>query len=507
MSYSMYLALVMATFSNTDSAEQAPSEADLDDKLEPILQRLRQLLRDFTRQPGSPTALFQLEQQLQTELRELGRLGLEWTLNHLEPAPKEGLPLHVHFEAAPHTRLNAKTPQDVATLFGKIRWWRTGYRPTNRTGDPTIFPLAQPLGIVQGATPALAEKAARCQAETGATQRHTLQRLKREHGIDWGVKKLRQVTDHVAEAMTVHRPEVQVAKLLELLGQASASTGRHRPVVSVGRDGITFGLRDRKGTPWEVASTGTISVLDRRGRRLGTIYLAFTPEAKQTTMTDELTRVVQALLAGWEGPAPRWCYVTDAGANETAYYRKVLRRLRHPRTGERLEWFRVVDYYHASERLWTMGEALFGNGPRAKRWPRRMQKLLLEPNGVRRVLASAAALQGRYHMTKKAAAEFRKAYAYLCKRTKTMNYARYRRLGIPLGSGVTEAGCKTIYTQRLKLSGMQWKDAGAQTILNLRVLLLSRVWNDAYQRVLQSFEEAKVPSYDGGIHQTVDEAA
>jgi hypothetical protein len=51
---------------------------------------------------------------------------------------------------------------------------------------------------------------------------------------------------------------------------------------------------------------------------------------------------------------------------------------------------------------------------------------------------------------------------------------------IPLGSGVTEAACKTIFTQRLKLSGMRWSSDGARTILNLRVILLSRTWSATY---------------------------
>jgi hypothetical protein len=50
----------------------------------------------------------------------------------------------------------------------------------------------------------------------------------------------------------------------------------------------------------------------------------------------------------------------------------------------------------------------------------------------------------------------------------------------------------TVYTQRLKLSGMRWKQEGAQTILNLRVLQLSGVWDAAYARVLEEFQEAQV---------------
>jgi hypothetical protein len=64
--------------------------------------------------------------------------------------------------------------------------------------------------------------------------------------------------------------------------------------------------------------------------------------------------------------------------------------------------------------------------------------------------------------------------------------------GFMIGSGLVEAACKTLVTQRLKLSGMRWKQPGAQTILNLRVLQLSGVWEAAYERVLNRYEEPKV---------------
>ena len=125
-----------------------------------------------------------------------------------------------------------------------------------------------------------------------------------------------------------------------------------------------------------MATTGTVSVLDRRGKRLGTVYLAYTPEPGQQTMSSELTGLCRALLERWQGPWPRLCYVTDAGDNETAYYERVLRRMKHPLTGAKLEWIRMVDYYHASQRIWTMAEVLFAQGPRTASWARKMQKLL-----------------------------------------------------------------------------------------------------------------------------------
>ena len=42
-----------------------------------------------------------------------------------------------------------------------------------------------------------------------------------------------------------------------------------------------------------------------------------------------------------------------------------------------------------------------------------------------------------------------------------MRYSDYKSVGVPLGSGVTEAACKTVYTQRLKLSGMAWESTGS----------------------------------------------
>ena len=74
-------------------------------------------------------------------------------------------------------------------------------------------------------------------------------------------------------------------------------------MLSVGRDGITLGVRIKRGNLFEVATTGTVSVLDRRGRRLGTVYLAYTPESGQTTMSRELTRLLREVLTALAGSA------------------------------------------------------------------------------------------------------------------------------------------------------------------------------------------------------------
>jgi hypothetical protein len=454
MSYSMYFCLAAVTTGLDPLHPDTPDpDAALADTLADALQALQQQVERFRSNPVTPLAAAQFEKDIQLQLRELGRVVTQWTYNHLEPTAVQALPVEVHFQGSTFRRLAKKTPQEVSTLFGPICLRRLGYRAGPTQGEPVLFPLGRQLGLIHGASPALFERVAHYQAEGGASQRQTLKRIRDEHGLRWGVKRLRQVTASVAEAVEEHRQEEQVAQVLAWLEQAGTSRGRHKPVLCVGRDGITLGLQIKGCDIREVATTATLSVYDRGDRRLGTVYLAYTPEPGQGTMSTQVTQLVQEVLRRWEGPLPRLSYVTDAGDNETSYYRKVLRRMRHPRTGKRLAWQWVVDYYHAALRLTTMAEALFGAGPQATAWRRKMQKLLLKPGGVGRVLHSAAALRCRQRPTGKQQKDFQQAYDYLQQRRQHLRYAEYRRLGVPIGSGVTEAACKTVYTQRLKLSG------------------------------------------------------
>jgi len=210
---------------------------------------------------------------------------------------------------------------------------------------------------------------------------------------------------------------------------------------------------------------------------------------------------------------PRLAYVTDSGSKETGYFRNVLYRMTHPRTGKRLEWTRVADYYHASERIWTMAEVLFGKGTRnANAWARRMLKSLKKPSGASRVLHSAAThFQRRQRKTrklsKKKQATYWTAYRYIQSRTKIMRYSEYTSVHIPLGSGVTEAACKTVFTQRLKNSGMRWSHDGAKTILTLRTILLSKSWSSTYAASLTNDHRAKLRPYRESKHQAARIAA
>src|SRR5207253_1396354 len=86
----------------------------------------------------------------------------------------------------------------------------------------------------------------------------------------------------------------------------------------------------------------------------------------------------------------------------------------------------------------------------------------------------------RRPMSKAQKAAFWKAYRYVRRHRRWMDYAGYRRRGLPIGSGVTEAACKTVFTQRFKRSGMRWHHESGQVILDLRTLYLSGIWDDTF---------------------------
>ena len=72
------------------------------------------------------------------------------------------------------------------------------------------------------------------------------------------------------------------------------------------------------------------------------------------------------------------------------------------------------------------------------------------------------------------------ALEYFIKNAQRMRYAVFRDLGMFIGSGVVEAGCKSLVGQRLKLSGMRWNTPGATGILTLRSHRESNRWDDIW---------------------------
>src|SRR3954467_15983262 len=461
-------------------------------RLLPVISQVARLIVVFRAAEPTPAAAHTFETQVQGALRELGRIIVEWTFNHLEPDDPRLMPDHLRFDGDWYRRSNKKSPRRcVATVFGTITLWRYLYRPIHGI-EASIFPLEIRLGLAVGrATPALAERAARAAADS--TQGTVLADLKRENAVAWSVDTLRAVIAVTWDGMTPQFHDVEVARVLAWLERARTSRGSRKPVLAVGRDGVFVPIREDDS--YREAATATLSVYDRAGRRLGTVYLGRMPEPGQAALSGQLTRLITDVLAGWSGPLPRLAYVTDAGHHPTEYYERVLRPMRHPsRPGEPLEWEWVIDYYHASEYIHKLSRALFRDPRRAHAWAWKMCRWLKsKPNAIYRILHSAAAIRSRRVVPGQSKA-YRDAYGYLRDHIKHLDYVRYRRNHLPIGSGVTEAACKTVFAQRLKRSGMAWSVEGGQRIVDLRVIHLSGVWSEVHQSYMQSKPLPEMPT-------------
>ena len=134
----------------------------------------------------------------------------------------------------------------------------------------------------------------------------------------------------------------------------------------------------------------------------------------------------------------------------------------------------IVDWYHASERLWALGRALYGESSRqGSAWVDR-QLALLADGQVRRLVRNWQ----RRRCTGTVALVRDEQVTYFTNQADRMAYDQYRGRGLDIGSGMVESACKYVIGTREKGPGMRWSVAGAQAIANVRVLMLNNQWSD-----------------------------
>jgi len=138
----------------------------------------------------------------------------------------------------------------------------------------------------------------------------------------------------------------------------------------------------------------------------------------------------------------------------------------------------ILDFYHASERLHTVGRAVYGEGTKAARQWAERNVGRLSAGDWKALLCSLKALRPR---TAEGRDAVRLAIGYFATNRQRMDYPAYRARGLHIGSGVVEAACKCVVATRCKRTGMRWSQPGAQAILTLRTLLLNERWDEYWQ--------------------------
>jgi hypothetical protein len=468
-----------------ECTQSRPSLASRDTEIfERLQHQIDEKVRQFRSRPITPLTFYEFEKSLKACFDSAGHAVLQQTLNELEPKDRTQAAPKIRYHKERY-RINKRTPATIATIFGSLRLWSFLYL-NEEDGEPGLHPLRVRLGVEAGATPLLAERVAHWAVDH--SQSEVRQLLEAEHGVRWSNDHLRKVLGEFRRRVMPFRAKAQTELLLQALEQAEASRGRHRPVLAVGRDGVMTPMRS---PGYQESSTATVSVYDRRRKRLCTVYLGQMPEPHQATLSEQLTELIQAVLGQYAGPQPRLVFVTDKGQAPDDYYMQVLQKLEDPRRpGRKLTWEWVLDFFHVTGYVSKLADILFGSGSKeGSRWFARMRHWLRHRRqGVSQILRSAMQLLGRRHVRKHDRPEFWRAYRYLRNHRRWMDYPGYLRQGLPIGSGVTEAACKTVFSQRLKRSGMRWHRESGQVIVDLRIVHLSGIWDKVVRRDLASRE-------------------
>ncbi len=126
----------------------------------------------------------------------------------------------------------------------------------------------------------------------------------------------------------------------------------------------------------------------------------------------------------------------------------------------------IVDLYHARQHLGELARALHPNDKsKQKAWMRAHQKRLLDKGKIEKLVAALCAIAST---SAEVLEKIRTESHYFERNTERMRYPKFRSQHLFVGSGVIEAGCRTVIGSRLKQSGMFWTLRGANAIIALR---------------------------------------
>jgi hypothetical protein len=240
--------------------------------------------------------------------------------------------------------------------------------------------------------------------------------------------------------------------------------------VAIGLDGTCMLLCE---TGWREAMVGTVSLYDAEGERQHTIYIGATPEYGKAQFLERLEREIERTKTRY--PKATYIGIADGATSNWQFLKG--------HTSEQ-----VLDFYHASGYLGAVAIALYPEDlTQQKQWlTQSCHQLKHDAGAATQLYEQMLKLSQSAAHPKAIQDNLNAAVTYFHNHLHQMNYSYYRDRSYPIGSGVTEAACKTVIKQRLCCSGMRWKETGAAVVLSLRTLVLtptrwSQFWNKLNQ--------------------------
>ena len=377
----------------------------------------------------------------------------------------------------------ADQPKTHLSASGPVTVSRNLYRPVD--GGKSICPLELRTGIIAGLyTPVLARQVSYLMGHmTSDETSHVFVELGISGPSSSSCDRLPKILSPVWET---NRETWEDALRQQEFVPAEAS------VVAVSLDGVMVpdkdGQRDAKakreaakeqGAPKQLSGPagyrevgcGTVTLYDEEANRLDTVRYARAPEYKKKTLTEELDAELVSIMA--VRPDLELVALADGAEENWRYFDRPIYA----------KATKIVDHGHASQHLKAGLGAYYGDKSVEGRAEYERLRIILRDQlvGVDQVIAELSGLVRK--MGGKRLKRRRKLLCaeltYFKNQRERMAYADYQARGLPIGSGVVEAACKTLATQRLKRSGMSWRD-GKQAILTIRSLQQSNRWTAAW---------------------------
>ena len=413
-----------------------------------------------------------IEQGLRDALRHDGRRLVAALYNDRTLLPDEE-------EPRPLETIYRNRPRSVDTLFGPIEL-RRHYHHHAKSGTGRC-PLDDLLGLDGSYTPAVARLMCRAASRSGSYLEAS-QDLAIYAGLVLDPRDLGRLVGAVApglgEALAglAHAPSaVAPVPVLYVSCDGTGTPMRReelRGVKGKGVDGtartreaklgcvFTQTVRDKDGAPMRDPDS-TSYVGTYKGCREIAVLL------RQEARRRGLDRAGQVVFIG-DGAAWVWenCRLTFPGAVE------------------------ILDFYHASEHVGQLASALHEEDPAEAALCRARWCHDMKQTSPASLLAESRAMLAAHPGWSEAKREAVQAQLnYLESHVARTHYGQYRAKGWFIGSGVIEAGCKTVVGRRLKQSGMFWSETGAEDILGLRCLVLGPHFDAAWKERTRLFAQ------------------
>ena len=391
------------------------------------------------------------EAAIQESLNEAGCLASEAALQYLDT---DGSAIEIAGEVM---QTKGQQPKAYQTPYGEVVVERHVYQRSG--GGKTYCPMERDARIIMTSTPLFAKQVSSKLAYGSA--RDVQRDLGDNHQRPVAVSYIQRVSEAVSSIIAAKEESWNYVPPQMEVEIAS---------VAIGLDGTCMLLCD---TGWREAMVGTISLYDALGERQHTIYIGATPEYGKASFLERLEREIGRTKARY--PQATYIGIADGAASNWQFLK------RHTTQ-------QVLDFYHASAYLGAVAIALHPKDlPQQQHWlNQRCHHLKHDPGAANQLYQQMLELsQSQTHPTT-IQDNLNAAVTYFHNHRHQMNYALYRDNHYPIGSGVTEAACKTVIKQRLCCSGMRWKETGAAVVLSLRTLVLtptrwSQFWNKLNQ--------------------------